>query len=149
VSPGQAVNFQGLSIEGKGSFPGSIDFSLKAPEKKNILNTLTDIINAVEKNALADDALQDKLMDATNQMERAAARVGDTISSIGGRQNLLTSVAGSTADLKIANTQYRADIYEIDLYEGLTELTKQETILQTVQGTFTKVTSTSLFDYIR
>lgn len=147
--PGQPVNFQGLSIEHKGAFPGSIDFSLKTPEKKNILNTLTDIINAVEKDGLADDALQDKLMDATNQMERAAARVGDTISSIGGRQNLLTSVSGSAADLKIANTQYRADIYEIDLYEGLTELTKQETILQTVQGTFTKVTSTSLFDYIR
>jgi flagellar hook-associated protein 3 FlgL len=147
--PGQPVNFQGLSIESKGAFPGTVDFSLKAPEKKNILNTLTDIINAVEKDALAGDALQDKLLDATNQMERAAARVGDTISSIGGRQNLLTSVSGSTADLKIANTQYRADIYEIDLYEGLTELTKQETILQTVQGTFTKVTSTSLFDYIR
>ena len=86
--PGQPVNFQGLSIESKGAFPGSVDFSLKAPEKKNILNTLTDIINAVEKDALADNALQDKLMDATNQMERAAARVGDTISSIGGRHKI-------------------------------------------------------------
>lgn len=149
VLPGQAILFQGLSIESNGSYPGSIDFSLSPPQKKNILNTLTDVINAVEKNALSADALKAVLIDTNVQMERASSRIGDAISALGGRQNLLTSVLENTADLKIANTEYRADIYELDLYEGITELTKQETVLQTVQSTFSRVTGTSLFDYIR
>ncbi len=149
VVPGQAINFQGLSIEVNGTFPGAVDFSLKAPEKKNILNTLTDVINAVEKNGLTDEALRSVLNDANVQMERSLGKIGDAISAIGGKQNLLQNVTESTVDLRIANTQFRADIYDLDIYEGITELTKQETVLQTVRSTFGKLTSTSLFDFIR
>jgi flagellar hook-associated protein 3 FlgL len=149
VLPGQAVNFNGLKIDNSGTFPGQIDFSLKPPSKSNVLNTLTDVVNAVLRDKLQPEQLKEVLIDTTVQLERASLKVGETVSALGGRQNLITSISGSLEDLKLANVEYRADIYELDLVQGITELTKQETQLQVVQSTFTKVTQLSLFDYIR
>lgn len=149
VLPGQPVNFNGLKISHTGAFPGQVDFSLKPPSKSNILNTLTDVVNAVLRDKLTPDLLKDVLNDSSVQSDRAALKVGEAVSAIGGRQNLISSVASTLEDFKIANVAYRADIYELDLVEGITELTKQETQLQIVQSTFTKVTGLSLFDYIR
>lgn len=149
VQPGQAISFSGLRIEHTGTFPGTVDFSLKPPAKSNILNTLTDIVNAVVRDQLTPDALKEYLVDASVQTERASLRVGETISALGGRQNLIKSVSDSLEDLKIASKAYRADIYELDLVEGITELTKQETQLKVVQSTFSRVTQLSLFDYLR
>lgn len=147
--PGQAISFNGLTIEHNGTFPGTLDFSLKPPAKSNILNTLTDLYQAVVRDQLVPMDLKEKLIDATVQLDKAALNVADAISAIGGRQNLISSIAESNEDLKIANTKYRADIYEIDLIEGMTELSKQETLLKIVQSSFTKVTGMSLFDYMR
>lgn len=149
VLPGEAINFNGLKIDHTGTFPGQIDFSLKPPAKSNILNTLTDLIDAVLVDQLEPDQLKSVLVDTSVQIDRAALKVGEATSVLGGRQNLISSIAGSLEDLKIANVEYRADIYELDLVQGITELTKQETQLQVVQSTFTKVTQLSLFDYIR
>lgn len=149
VLPEQAVSFNGLKISHTGAFPGQVDFSLKPPTKSNILNTLTDVVNAVLRDKLPPDLLKDVLIDSSVQSDRASLKVGEAVSALGGRQNLISSVVSSLEDFKIANVAYRADIYELDLVEGITELTKQETQLQIVQSTFTKVTGLSLFDYIR
>jgi flagellar hook-associated protein 3 FlgL len=149
VQPGQAISFNGLKIEQSGTFPGTLDFSLKPPAKSNILNTLTDIVNAIQRDKIAPPALKEYLADASLQVERASQRVAETVSALGGRQNLIKSVSESLEDLKIANKSYRADIYELDLVEGITELTKQETQLKVVQSTFSRVTQLSLFDYLR
>jgi len=149
VLPGESINFNGLKIDNTGTFPGQIDFSLKPPSKSNVLNTLTDVVNAVLRDQLDPEQLKEVLIDTTVQLDRASLKVGEAVSALGGRQNLITSISGSLEDLKIANVEYRADIYELDLVQGITELTKQETQLQVVQSTFTKVTQLSLFDYIR
>jgi len=149
VQPGQSISFNGLKISQSGTFPGTLDFSLKPPAKSNILNTLTDIVNAVLVDKRPPEDLKEYLVDANVQVDRASLRVGETISALGGRQNLIRSVSESLEDLKIANKSYRANIYELDLVEGITELTKQETQLKVVQSTFTRVTELSLFDYLR
>jgi len=61
----------------------------------------------------------------------------------------MDSINGSNADLEILATQYQADIAEVDFAKVIAELTKEETALQAVQTTFSSITNTSLFDYIR
>jgi len=148
-TPGQAVSFQGLSLQTQGSGPGQLDFSLQAPEKKNILNTLQDLINSIEIDQVSGGALNEAIADALVQLDNAALKIDAGVSGIGGRQNVLDSVFEGNEDLQITNKAFRAQIYEIDYAEVLTELTKQETALQAVQATFQRVTNTSLFDYIR
>lgn len=146
---GQAVSFQGLSIQTQGAGPGQLDFSLQAPGKKNVLNTLQELINAVEKNQSVGRPLNEAIADALVQLDSAALKIDTGISGVGGRQNILDSVFEGNEDLQISNKAFRAQIYEVDYAEALTELTKQETALQAVQNTFQRVTGTSLFDYIR
>ncbi len=146
---GQAVNFQGLSLQTQGAGPGQLDFTLQAPEKKNILNTLQDLINSIETDQVFGRPLNDAIADALVQLDNAALKIDAGVSGVGGRQNVLDSVFEGNEDLQITNKAFRAQIYEVDYAEALTELTKQETALQAVQNTFQRVTNTSLFDYIR
>ncbi len=146
---GQAVSFQGLSLQTQGAGPGQLDFTLQAPEKKNVLNTLQELVNAIEKNQVIGRPLSEAIADALVQIDNAALKIDAGVSGVGGRQNILDSVFEGNEDLQITNKAFRAQIYEVDYAEALTELTKQETALQAVQNTFQRVTNTSLFDYIR
>lgn len=148
-TPGTPITFRGLSLQAEGAGPGQLDFSLKAPEKINVLNTLTDLVSAIEVNQLTGDALSEAIADALVQIDNASLKVDSAMSGVGGRQNVLDSVFEGNEDLQINNKGFRAQIYEVDYAEALTELTKQETALQAVQSTFSRVTSTSLFDYLR
>jgi flagellar hook-associated protein 3 FlgL len=146
---GAPISFKGLTITANGPAPGNVDFSLPPPSKSNILNTLTDMINAVERDLQSGDLLAEKIADTLVQIDSAALSVDGTVSAIGGRQNSIDNIFNSNEDLQLSNKKYRADIYEVDYASAITELTKQETALQAVQATFNKVTGTSLFDYIR
>lgn len=146
--PGEPISFKGLTITADGAAPGTVDFSLPPPSKSNILNTLTDIINAVERDLQSGDLLADKIADAIVQIDSAALKVDGTVSAIGGRQNSIDNIFESNEDLQLSNKKYRADIYEVDYASAITELTKQETALSAVQQTFNRVRSTSLFDYL-
>lgn len=143
------ISFQGLKLKLTGAGPGQIDFSLKVPEKSNILNTLSDLISSVETSEVKGSKLTEAMADALIQIDGAAVKIDATISGIGGRQNLISNIEDGNTDLQITNKSFRADLYEIDYVEAITELTKQETALSAVQQTFNRVTSTSLFDYLR
>jgi len=107
------------------------------------------LINSIEIDQVSGGALNEAIADALVQLDNAALKIDAGVSGIGGRQNVLDSVFEGNEDLQITNKAFRAQIYEIDYAEVLTELTKQETALQAVQATFQRVTNTSLFDYIR
>jgi flagellar hook-associated protein 3 FlgL len=146
---GGDISFNGIKMSLTGAGPGQVDFSLKVPEKSNILNTLTDLINAVEVNQVSGFALKESMTDALAQIDGAAVKIDAAMSGLGGRQNLVDTIESGNDDLQLSNKTFRADLYEIDYAEAITELTKQETALSAVQQTFNRVTSTSLFDYLR
>lgn len=145
---GGDITFNGLKMTVSGAGPAQVGFSLKAPEKSNILNTLSDMITAIETNQVSGTALKEAMSDALAQIDGAAVKIDAAMSGIGGRQNLVDNIEGGNDDLQISNKAFRADLYEVDYAEAITELTKQETALSAVQQTFNRVTSTSLFDYL-
>jgi flagellar hook-associated protein 3 FlgL len=145
---GNPINFNGLTIDATGAAPGgTVDFSLRPPEKTNILNSLTDLINGIEAGD-SGNVLNERILDATVEIDNASAKVDSAMSSIGGRLNVVESIFGSNEDLLIATKSHKADVVELDYSTGITELVKQETALQAVQATFSRVTGISLFDYI-
>ena len=145
---GEPINYNGLSIDVTGAAPGgTVDFSLQPPEKTNILNSLTDLINAINAGD-SGNLLNERILDATVEIDNASSKVDSAMSSIGGRLNVIESIFGSNEDVLIATKSHKADVVELDYITGITELVKQETALQAVQATFSRVTGISLFDYI-
>lgn len=149
--PGNPINFQGLAIKinGAAAAPGQINFSLPAPEKKNILNTLTDFINVLEDPLALSNAITESIADALAQTEAGSRRIDSTLSNLGGRNNVLNSVFNNNEDLTIKNKEYRADLSEVDFAAAMTEIKRQEVAMQAASTTFGKISATTLFDYIR
>ncbi|GAB58461.1 flagellar hook-associated protein FlgL [Rheinheimera nanhaiensis] len=150
-TPDAPIAFNGLTINisGAAAVPGQVDFSLQAPEKKNILTTIGEFITALENPALSAFEFNEAISDTLTQTTAAATNIDSFLSSIGGRVNVLDSVFGTNEDLTVNNKAYRADLSEVDYAAALTEITKQEIALQAISNTFVKVSGVSLFDYIR
>lgn len=150
-TPDAPIAFNGLTItiSGGAAVPGQVDFSLQAPQKKNILTTIGEFITALEDPALSAFEFNEAISDTITQVTSAATNIDSSLSSIGGRVNVLDSVFGTNEDLTINNKSYRADLSEVDYAAALTEITKQEIALEAISATFTKVSGVSLFDYIR
>jgi flagellar hook-associated protein 3 FlgL len=150
-TPDAPIPFNGLTltVSGAAAVPGQVDFSLQAPQKKNILTTIGEFITALENPALANFNFNEAISDTLTQITSASTNVDSFLSSIGGRVNVLDSVFGTNEDLTINNKAYRADLAEVDYAAALTEITKQEIALEAISSTFVKVSGVNLFDYIR
>ncbi|AIY64941.1 flagellar hook-associated protein FlgL [Pseudoalteromonas piratica] len=143
------IKFQGMEINLAGVAPGTADFSLAPPEKKNMLNTLEELITGLTNPGLSNDAYQEYLADGMVGITNAQNQVSITQANLGGRINVAERLLGSTADININHKESKAKLVELDMAEAITELTKEETALQASQATFGRLTQLSLFDYIR
>ncbi len=148
-SSGTPFLFKGLEFDIEGTTGNTVDFTLAAPKKQNIAETLNNFALALDNEALSDGDFQEALEDAMIATDNALTSVASGISQIGGRVNITDAVFASNLDLEIANKTARSNIEEVDYAEAVSELSRQEAALQAAQATFNRVTGTSLFDFIR
>jgi flagellar hook-associated protein 3 FlgL len=87
--------------------------------------------------------------DSLSRLSAAAESVSSARASVGARALRVDLVADQQDGAKIARADRRVDIEATDITETVTELQKTLTILQATQASFTKLTSMSLFDYLR
>lgn len=149
-SAGENIRFNGIdiSVSGTAAMGDEIDFAFVPPEKKNILNTISDFITALEDPTISPEDMTSVIQDTVTQITNASTVVDNTVSNIGGKVNVLDSVSGTNEDLMINDKSYRADISEVDYAAAMTEITKQQISLEAISKVFTQVSRTNLFDYI-
>jgi flagellar hook-associated protein 3 FlgL len=147
-SSGNAFLYKGLEFDITGTTGDTVNFQLDVPEKKNIAETLNEFVNVLNNKNIANSDFDDALADAITGLDNSKTSIGNAVSKIGGRRNTADSIFGSNLDLEISNKAARSNIEEVDYAEAVSELSRQETALQAAQATFSRVTGTSLFDYI-
>ncbi|MCU4676427.1 flagellar hook-associated protein FlgL [Catenovulum sp. 2E275] len=145
---GDKINFKGLEFDISGTAGQSIDFTLDSPNKKNILNALTEMVNMIQNSETVGDAYSDKIQQTLYSLEQAQGNLGEARSEIGGRVNVLDSVKLSNTDQEINIKEAKANVSEADLAEAITELQKQEVAYQVSSQTFTKLSGLSLFNFL-
>lgn len=147
---GEPLNFNGIEIEFSGNFAAgdSVEVRLSEPTQ-NVLTTLDTFIDALEKGGLSGDMFEEQLTNALENMDRAQERLSSVRAQTGGRLNVLENSFKNNMDLEISNRDTRSKISDVDYSEAMTELTKQDILLQAAQATFTRITRLSLFDFIR
>ncbi len=146
---GDTIRFQGMDINLAGIAPGTADFSLAPPTKKNMLNTLEGLITGLTTPGLSNDALHEYLADGITGLTNAQNQVSITQANVGGRLNVAERLLATTADININHKESKANLIELDMAEAISELTKEETALQASQATFGRLTKLTLFDYLR
>ena len=147
-SSGSAFLFKGLEINITGTPGDTVNFQLEPTQKKNIAETLNDFVNALNNENIADSDFDRAISDVLAGVDNSMTSIANAISKLGARRNITDSVFASNLDLEISNKTARSKIQEVDYAEAVSELSRQETALQAAQATFSRVTGTSLFDFI-
>lgn len=86
---------------------------------------------------------------AVDAVSGALESVSASRASVGARAFRLDMEMSRLADVKIDREATRSGIEDLDMSAAITELQKTLTILQATQGSFTKLSGLSLFDYLR
>ena len=75
--------------------------------------------------------------------------VGGTHASLGARAARVDLVAGQLTTAAADREDTRSGIEDVDVTKTITELQKTMTILQATQSSFSRLSSLSLFDYLK
>lgn len=145
---GEPFIFNGIEFNVTANGGDTVEFTLSTPEKKNLAETLNDLVTALRDDTLTSAQLDEAIADALIGLDNGLEAVSDATAAIGGRVNIAESVESANLDLELANKSARSEIQDVDYAEAVSELSKQETALQAAQQTFSRVTSLSLFDFI-
>ena len=129
-----------------GTSPGSVDIILAPSINENILNTLEAFKQVLADTTITKSEFQDGIADAQLGIGNAKHAVMSVISSIGGRNNAIERITQSNESFKLINQEAMAILTETDLAAAMTDLTKEQNILETSYKTFNKINNLSLFN---
>lgn len=146
---GEDINFNGLTLNLSQSAGTVQEFSLDQPKNDNILNGISDFIGALRDPNLSNDDFQLRSQDAQAHLSNARQRMDTGLGALGGRMNSLEQVMSSNTGLDTLNQQARAKVSEIDLYEVISTLSKENAAMSASQQAFSNISKLTLFDYIR
>jgi flagellar hook-associated protein 3 FlgL len=146
---GSAFTFNGLSLKMDVAAGGAAQtFTLDPPTNDNVLNTLTSMIAGLKDSSLSDDDFSTLVADSEVHIQNALDRIDMTQGAIGGRQNNLSQILDSNTALSTISQDARANVSEVDMYEAISTVTQEQNALSAAQQAFTKVTKSTLFDYL-
>jgi len=144
----QGIQFNGVKIMATGSAVGSADISLAPPHNVNILNTLENLKESLFDTSLSKEEFRERMADAQIGIENAKYSVISTMSTIGGRNNTIERVTESNESFKVINQEAMAILTEADLAAAMTDLTKEQNVLEMSYKSFNKINNLSLFNSI-
>ncbi|MFT7680592.1 MAG: flagellar hook-associated protein 3 FlgL [Moritella dasanensis] len=144
----KGIRFNGVNITAQGTSPGSVDISLIPSKNVNILNTLESLKTALTDTSLSNTDFRERMADAQVGIENAKYSVMSTMSMIGGRSNTIERVTESNESFKVINQEAMAILTEADIAAAMTDLTKEQNILEMSYKSFNKINNLSLFNSI-
>lgn len=113
------------------------------PPEHNILNVLIEFKRDLENNDVSN------ISDYIKDIDGSISQISLVRAEIGGRQNRVESQFDAGEAFKVTLEARRSEIEDMDIVEGITDLTKSQNALQMAQQVFTKVQAMTLFDYLR
>lgn len=109
---------------------------------ENILNVLVELKNALSNGLEPPVGIADDLKAGIDQLSEVRAEIG-------GRQNRIESQFDAGESFKLSLEERRMGLEDMDIVQGVTDLTQYQNALQMAQQVFTRVQDMSLFNYLR
>ena len=145
---GQPFTIKGMQFTATAVAGDTIDFSLDAPEKKSMAQTLHEVQEILMDSTIDNNALQEAIADSLVGLDNGLEKISLERASIGSRLNIAESTYESNLDMEIAAKSSRSAIQDVDYAEASSEFAKQETALEAALASFPQVSNLSLFNYI-
>lgn len=111
----------------------------------DLLNDLHALVESL-KNAPSDPATRAQIKDTLEQLDATHGNLLGAITDMGGRQNTLTLMAESNADVSLVNQKVQGDLSHLDMGGAFLEVSAYELAIQASQKVYSRVATISLFD---
>ncbi|WP_101759941.1 flagellar hook-associated protein FlgL [Oceanicoccus sp. KOV_DT_Chl] len=142
----------GWSITINGSPATGDRFYVGSTEKQSVLTTVGKLSEGMKNltDSVADELILDRLFsDTLINLDHAEARMSEIKAQIGARQNTLDSVRTLHEGVEQVNQEVLSEIRDLDYAEALSRLTLETFTLEAAQQSFAKISTLSLFNFLR
>jgi len=127
-------------------------FYVNSTQKQDVLTTLSKLSEGMKTLAAssADEILFDQLVAETlDNLDAAESNISEVKSEIGARQNTVDSVRTLHQQVELINKGVLSDIRDLDYAEALSRLSIETFTLEASQQSFVRISSLSLFNFLR
>lgn len=149
---GQAIQFNGAQIDIVGT-PGNGDtFTVGAPSTQSVFTTLSKLAQGLQTLSNSTDdkqRLADLISESLDNVDAVETNINTVRAKVGARLNILQSSSDLQDGVSLINNQVLAQVRDLDYASAISQLTQQNVVLQAAQQSFAKISSLSLFDFIR
>ncbi len=142
------INFQGIGTSITGAPAAGDVFTVSQGQYKDIFESVQNFADTMNSNAapVRRDANMGEFL---NDLDTFLNRTLEIRTSIGGRMNNLESQKLSNdADIFIKESTI-SELRDTDLAEAISQLTLEQTTLDAAQAIFSRITGSSLFNFLR
>ncbi|GIU09861.1 MULTISPECIES: flagellar hook-associated protein FlgL [unclassified Shewanella] len=147
--PSQPVTVDGIELQFKGAPVAGDTFSMSPETQSNIFDTLNSAISLLEDGAkLNSPQGQSEMAQLLTNVTSGQEQMAMSRSVAGNSLKSLESYTDTHKEEQLVNQSALSLLEDLDYAEAITEFEKQQLALNAVSSVFSKVGSTSLFDYI-
>jgi len=113
----------------------------------DMLNSLHGLVTMLKDPALVagDPAVLQQISDTLNQLDASHGKLLGTVTELGGRQNTLTLLNDSNAEVSLVNQKIEGELSRLDYAAAVIDLNNYQLSLQSTQKTYLKINELSLF----
>lgn len=150
---GSTIGYNGWSMNIKGAPQTGDTFTVQPSSNVDMFETLGDLITQLETpiqggGASATAKLLNNINTAIQNFDQSLQNVLTVRASVGARMNEVDSVKSTGEDLQLQYQQTISGLQDLDYAQAITDLTRQQTMLEAAQKSFTRVQGLSLFNYM-
>ncbi|WP_350999838.1 flagellar hook-associated protein FlgL [Shewanella sp. TB7-MNA-CIBAN-0143] len=143
------ISFNGMEIKLEGTPEIGDTFSIEEQPQVSIFDTFSKAITLFESgNDAQTPAGQAELAQLLNNIDSGVNQMSQERSVTGNSLKVLQQYSDNHIDEKLINTSALSKLEDLDFASAITEFEKQQLALSAASSLFSKVSSTSLFDYI-
>ena len=148
---GQAISFNGIKTEIKGSVVAGDSFTLQASDEKSIFATIQSAIDTLRISGTSDSANATRETGysmSLSEIDGALENISRVRSSVGARLNTIDNQNNSIQDFSLTTATTLSSLEDLDMAAAISEYQQQYSMLEVSQQTFVQLQQLSLFNLI-
>src|SRR6185503_8843655 len=140
----------GAEVHGEGAPASGDAFTVRASTAHDAFATLHDLIVTLRNGVISGDyaAYQNQLNGSMQNIDNALDNVLQTRAAVGARLHELDGAQGAAEDLALQYDTDLSRLQDLDYARALSDLNREQTLLEAAQKSFVAITGLKLFDYL-
>ncbi len=147
-TPGQNIDFQGIRTSITGAPAAGDVFTVGAGRFQDVFQTVSDLAETL-RSAPSDAIRAANIGQSLADLDAALEVSLNARTTLGGRLSALSSQRDQNDAQLLVTRSTLSTIRDTDLAEAISQLTLEQTTLDAAQAVFARITSSSLFNFLR